>query len=236
MSRTLLPKLALGLLCIVAQNASGQLTQQPISVRSDSPGLAGSTQSNIEAEPMRSKTIDLVVEGKSVEGRLVSRAGQLAGNRALRLMNSKGKALLTKTDAKGAFKFAMSEPGIYALQAEGTRSQFVRVWDKRIAPPTAKQKLLVVLDGAVIRGQCCDNPSGVACDGCGDCGDCCGGTCGGVPQFGVGRLVQGALDNPWLVAAGTAAAIAIPLATDDDDERNGDDTDAVGGGSDEDAS
>ena len=236
MSRTLLPKLALGLLCIVAQSALGQLTPSPSAVKSGLPDSVGAQAPPATSGAMRSNTIDLVVNGKSVEGRLVSRAGQLASNRPLRLMNSKGEALLTKTDAKGAFKFAMSEPGIYALQAAGTRSQFVRLWDKRVAPPTAKQKLLVVLDGAVIRGQCCDNPSSVACDGCGDCGDCCGGACGGVPQFGVGRLVQGALDNPWLVAAGTAAAIAIPLATDDDDERNGDDTDAVGGGSGEDAS
>lgn len=236
MSRTLLPKFALGLLCIVAQSALGQLTPQQTKPTSDSPPVQAPRSKSIAPGTQHSNTIDLVLKGVAVEGKLVSRAGQFVGNRPLRLMNAKGGSLVAKTDARGAFKFAMSEPGLYALQAEGTRSQFVRVWDKRVAPPTAKQKLLVVLDGTVIRGQCCDNPSGIACDGCGDCGDCCGGSCGNAPQFGVGRLVQGALDNPWLVAAGTAAAIAVPLATDDDDERDGDDTDAVAGGAGEDAS
>lgn len=178
---------------------------------------------NRKIQQSRQRVIDCR-RGKDhcVSGKLVDSQGRPVSGATLTLANSAGHKVHAKTDRNGGFQFRQAATGIYAMQAGANRGQMVRVWDDSIAPPQAKSKILAVVEGKVIRAQCCANPSGVGCAGCGGCDGCCGGGCGTGARFGVGRLLQGALDNPWMVAAGTAAAIAIPLAVDDDDERAGD--------------
>ena len=184
------------------------------------------------------RVIDCIRYGDELRGVLLDRNGKAATSIDLQLQDVRGKRRYAKSDAAGRFAFQGVGTGVYALlgkkhpnkvaqlQNGNTQLQWVRVWDSPIAPPTANSRLLAVVDGSVIRGQCCAS-AGISpgCEQCGDCMDCCG--CGSGSRFGVGRLVQAALDNPWMVAAGTAAAIAIPIAANDDDVRTGDDVDAA---------
>lgn len=177
--------------------------------------------------------LDCKLQRGSLVGAMRFATGQPATNSRLQLLNKRGEVRTASTDARGNFVFGRVPAGLYALHAEGTRSQFLRVWTDEMAPPSAKQKLLVVCDRHIVRGQCCDSPAAADCSSCGECADCCDGGCGGLgmsPHVGIGNMLQVALDNPWFVAAGTAAAIAVPLATTDDDERLGDTTDAVANG------
>lgn len=73
-------------------------------------------------------------------------------------------------------------------------------------------------------GDACGAPVAYE-DTCGGgCGGGCGGACGGGFGGGAGGFlggggggILGLLSNPWVIGAGVAAAIAIPLALDDDD-------------------
>jgi hypothetical protein len=110
----------------------------------------------------------------------------------------KGETLtVTETDQQGRFALAGLEPGIYELRLEQGGGTY-RVWAPRTAPPAAEQGVLLVQDGRVVRGfgQPDDGKQGKHGGG------------GGILSF---------LANPWVLAGGVAAAIAIPLALDHDD-------------------
>lgn len=106
----------------------------------------------------------------------------------------KGKPLtLTETDNAGRFVLAGLEPGIYELRLEQGGAAY-RVWAPQTAPPAAEQSVLLVQDSRVVRGL-------------------------GHPGADLGKGAAGHLSwlaNPWVLAGGVAAAIAIPLALDDD--------------------
>lgn len=220
------------------------MAQQPVSSQALNPTGRLATRANLAtanktsapaASAENSKSIvDYQLQRDALSGRMLQSSGQAASNTPLQLLNKRGERQAAKTDARGNFVFKNVPAGLYALHAAGAKSKVVRVWPTLNAPPSAKQQLLVIQDSQVVRGQCCNNPAASGCASCGECSDCCGGDCGLVmaPRVGIGNLLQVALDNPWFVAAGTAAAIAIPLATTDDDERDGDNTDAVANGED----
>lgn len=69
----------------------------------------------------------------------------------------------------------------------GSNSQIVRIWNTDTAPPQAVQSALIVV-GDTVRGQ------------------------HHYSMFGPGNAAKA-----WIIGAGIAAAIAIPLALDDDD-------------------
>jgi|GEM_PF-3631055 len=250
----LLPTLAIlvfGLVTFPASRSVAEELSTPLRLSAPVASDAGVTaKPSIRAHKIE-RVVDCVRHGNELRGMLLDRNGKPAMGIELHLQDARGKRMDSKSDAAGRFAFQGVGTGVYALLGKklqptnkntaihkSTQLQWVRVWDSPTAPPAANSRLLAVFDGSVIRGQCCASAGmSPGCEQCGDCMDCCGG-CGTGPRFGVGRLLQSALDNPWMVAAGTAAAIAIPIATNDDDERAGDDTDAVdgAGGSGEDAS
>ena len=172
-----------------------------------------------------------IADCKLMQGKLVGKihtpSGKVATNASLKLLSRRGETKAAKTDARGNFSFSGMSPGLYAVQVGNAKTQFVRIWTNELAPPTAKSQLLIVHGGDIVRGQFINDPASSECSTCGECDGDCG--VGMSSKFGLGRVLQTALDNPWFVAAGTAAAIAIPLAATDDDERLGDGTEAVGG-------
>ncbi|QDU87682.1 hypothetical protein Pla175_10480 [Pirellulimonas nuda] len=107
------------------------------------------------------------------------------------------------TDARGVFAAQGLRSGQYDVVAGGGQVTY-RLWDAGAAPPTANNGALIVTGDEIISGQC---------GGCDPCG---------CPPGGTGGGASGALgwmkSHPLLVAAGVAAAIAIPLALADDDD------------------
>jgi hypothetical protein len=98
----------------------------------------------------------------------------------------------TRTNDEGQFVVSSLRGGVYQIATSGSNGIY-RLWAAQTAPPAAQAKLLVVNDGQIALGQCCDD---------GSCGGCCGSG-------------WGLLGNPWVLGGIVAAAIAIPLALDE---------------------
>ena len=157
------------------------------------PALAAETHSPVRVPTVLD--IELGAEGTLV-GRVVDRQGIVQRDATVTVASEKGEALQVKTDRQGRFAVRGLRGGEYRLVAD---KQFVqtRLWRHATAPPHAKRQALVVI-GAAVRGVECD------------CDDC-------VPPGHFDGFLLRALRNPWIIGGLTAAAIAIPLATDSDD-------------------
>ena len=157
----------------------------------------------------------------SITGKLVDRQGKTLPNVDVLLTGKQGRATV-KTDAQGIFQITGLTVGEYGVRV-GDQTQVVRMWNPQTAPPKTAQAGLFVI-GDTLRGQC---SGGAWCDGCDSCnaapaptcGPSCGGcdSCGGAYGTVFGGHGNGLLSKPWLLGAGVAAAIAIPIALDDDD-------------------
>lgn len=151
-----------------------------------------------------------LADGNVLNGRMVTAEGKPVPNAKIRLLGAFNVVAETRSDANGAFRFDSLRTGAFAMDVNGVSVQSVRLWSPGAAPPKARPALLLV-QGSVTRAQACS--AGAACDGC----DSCAGI--GPQHTGLfDGFFQGLLHNPWLIGAGTAAAIAVPLATNDDDE------------------
>ncbi len=105
------------------------------------------------------------------------------------------------TDAQGVFAAQGLRSGQYDVVAGGGQVTY-RLWEEGSAPPTANNGALVVTGDEIVSGQC---------------GGCEPGGC--PPNAGATAGALGWMkSHPLLVAAGVAAAIAIPLALADDDD------------------
>lgn len=205
---------------VVSIAICGLLVTIPATARAEAPSqIVVSSQSQTlpqtkKSQLVRPRTADckLASDG-SLTGQLVGADGKPIRDAKL-VLAAKNKVVATAKSAQdGTFQFAKAPTGALGIFF-GNESRLVRVWPATKSPPSAKQKVLVV-SGNVARAQCCDAGCADGCDG-----TSCGG--GGCYQGHFGGIFQRILHNPWLVGAGTAAAIAIPLATDDDDVRDGD--------------
>ncbi len=177
-------------------------------------------------------------------GKVVDALGNPVANASVTAHQSGQQQSRTNTNAKGEFRLAGLQGGVYQITCQGKTTNY-RVWTANAAPPAATDGVLLVdYQSAVTRGQCgaggCGNGAPPVYgapvdagmyggdvvyggDGCCEqpcpdpgCGDaCCGGGGGGC----CGCL--GFLSSPWVIGAGVAAAIAIPLALDDDDDNFG---------------
>lgn len=85
--------------------------------------------------------------------------GQVVNASAAPIQDSKlelrqnGKVLATTaSDRTGTFSFANVRPGVYQVVVN-QGGVACRVWSHDAAPPAAKEKLLIVSDPAVMRGQ-----------------------------------------------------------------------------------
>ena len=187
-------------------------------------------EASVSALDTNRQVLDLQLgEHGSFLGKLVDRQGQGLANVDVQILTKHAVVASVKTNDEGIFKAQGLNAGEMAVRVGGL-TQMVRVWNPDMAPPAASHGALFVV-GDAVRGQCCPQPvctetCAPACGGCGNCNEC--GTSGGGlfggghgggfgGHFGGGGLAHGLLTKPWLLGAGVAAAIAIPLALDDDD-------------------
>lgn len=176
------------------------------------------------------KVIELQLGSQGlISGQVVNRQGVAVANAEVLVANKQGKIGTVKTDQRGMFAAKGLKSG-QVVMTVANQTYPVRLWSTAAAPPkSVRQAMLVV--GDTVRGQCGSNCGGCSIcsavqDPCGSsilpgnsCGPNCGGcnSCGGGGCFGGSGFGGGLMSKPWLIGAGVAAAIAIPLAIDDDD-------------------
>jgi len=168
-------------------------------------------------------------EDGSILGKLVDQQGVALAKVDVQLVTKRGLAATAKTNADGVFLAKGLSQGELAVLVGG-ETQMIRLWNAETAPPNAPQAAMFVV-GDAVRGQCCPQDCQPACQPV--CQPACQPVCqpgcapnGGGGLFGHGGFGRfggglggggGLLASPWLLGAGVAAAIAIPLALDDDD-------------------
>ncbi len=152
------------------------------------------------AEPVAD--VELGAGGQFV-GKVVNAQGAPIGATKVSLRQAGQEVANATTDAQGRFDVQGLRGGQYQVVAE-EGSVVYRLWAPQTAPPAANKSALIVTGADVLNGQEVG------------CSDTCGSTIGGRPRGGgvVGWMQQ----HPFLVAAGIATAIAVPLALADDDD------------------
>ena len=128
-----------------------------------------------------------LAQGGTLRGQLVDSNGQSLELTEVKLVQNNRIVASTHTDAQGTFQLDGLRGGVYQVHTDLPVGVF-RLWAPQTAPPAAQASVLVIDGNQTIRGQ--------------------------KPLRG--RLISW-LTNPWLIASGVAAAIAIPLALDDED-------------------
>ena len=156
---------------------------------------------------------ELAADG-ALYGKVVNAGGVGVSDANIVLKQNNTTVAHSKSVEGGLFRIAPLNGGIYTA-ATGGQSTNLRLWTKNAAPPSVVREVMLVTNN-ITRAQSCDTGACVPYDGGGCCGSCGGGGCGACGG-GAGGLL-GFLTNPWVIAGGIAAAIAIPLALDDDDD------------------
>jgi hypothetical protein len=165
---------------------------------------AGELEIETKAPLNRVFDVSLSAAG-SVPGILVDGQGKPLAEVPIALLQESRLLMRTETDREGRFVCPNLRGGMYAISSP-YGATMIRAWRAETAPPQAARELLIPV-GRTVRAQC---------DGSGSCGtgcDACGGPTGGHYD----NVVFRALSNPWFVGGVLAAAIVIPLATDNDD-------------------
>lgn len=147
---------------------------------------------------------DIAVSGSTLTGTLLSSAGQPVDGALVSVFQGDERVATTTTGRDGTYSLAVSGGQHYVVVANGAQ-QIVRVWDATIAPPAARQDVVLVQSAGAVRGQdaCYD-----ACAPAAGCGIGGGGFGGGGVILGAAGLVTGAV----------LGGIAISKANDAEDE------------------
>lgn len=179
---------AVVLACVAVLVPTPTITNAEV-LPSDGPDHAAPSQ----PEPAR-RTIDVALDSAgTLRGKLMDSSGNAETGVPVVVVQQGHIAGRTVADAQGNFAVRGLRGGTCQIIA-GQAVCLTRVWAHGSAPPSASRTALVIADGTVIRGQ--------------GCGRGCGHGCGKLKCL---------LHNPWVLAAGIGAAIAIPIAAHDDD-------------------
>ncbi|MEM9187292.1 MAG: carboxypeptidase-like regulatory domain-containing protein [Planctomycetota bacterium] len=138
-------------------------------------------------------------DGGLLVGQVVDAQGKPLAEAAVSVRLGHNEIVITTTDKNGVFAAKGLRGGEYQVVTGGGQVAY-RLWAPQTAPPAASNGALIVTGHDVVNGQCQCPPSA-------PCG-CDNG----------GGLVGWVKNHPMLVAAGIAAAIAIPVAVADDDD------------------
>lgn len=85
-------------------------------------------------------------------GKLVDQSGKKMTDQLV-VLHQAGKAVMqTKTNKQGDFAFHRVRGGVYQIRIDDS-GVGCRVWPKDVAPPSAREQLLVVVGAPVVRGQ-----------------------------------------------------------------------------------
>lgn len=147
--------------------------------------------------------VDMVAtDDEQLHGRAVDSQGQARVAVQVQLVERDRVVVASaRTDQPGYFTLTHATPGLKFAESEG-QQPMVRIWHAQTAPPQSHHGLLLVTDVETVRAQCLPPPTLPA---------------GNRPYTGQ-QILYRILQRPWLVAAGTAAAIAIPIAVNVDNE------------------
>lgn len=147
------------------------------------------------ASPTTAAVNDLALGANgTLSGQVVNSQGQAQPGTQVSIWQQEQKIASATTDSEGNFAVAGLRGGVHQIAA-GEGVQVYRLWAANTAPPAAANRAMVVSDNQIVRGGSCDNS--------------CGRPCGGVVGF---------LTNPWVLAAGVATAIAVPIALNNSDD------------------
>jgi hypothetical protein len=95
--------------------------------------------------------VRLAADG-TLGGKLVDASGQALGRRKI-VLQQEGRALArVETDVQGDFTFRTVRSGVYQMAIDD-RAVSCRAWASSVAPPAARERLLIVMGTPVVRGQ-----------------------------------------------------------------------------------
>ena len=103
--------------------------------------------------PALAAVLDIALDAQgSLHGQASDSNGQALALSEVSLRQQGQVVAQTKTDKSGQFTFPGVRAGLYEIQSAGT-SQVCRVWTAQSAPPSARDKALLVNRGDVVRGK-----------------------------------------------------------------------------------
>ncbi len=88
----------------------------------------------------------------SLQGLVVDTQGKSLGGAQVSIMRNNQKVASTVTDREGQFQVSNLTTGIYELRS-GQGQGVVRVWSEKVAPPSAKSRVLLVNGKITARAQ-----------------------------------------------------------------------------------
>ena len=147
--------------------------------------------------------VDVVLApGGVLRGQVQTGQAAPCGAMELVLIQVGKESARTTTDRHGEFQLSGVRGGAYAVSAGGATMD-VRLWAEGIAPPSARDALLVITRDDVLSGQSPAASPGQGLDV----------TRGQDPGGTFWRTVT----NPWVSAGLIGAAIAVPIALNNND-------------------
>lgn len=92
-----------------------------------------------------------LAEDGILRGQVVNRAGTAKARAKVTLVSGGQVVAQTVTDQQGNFAMPVAKGGVYTI-TDGETGAVVRVWTNAAAPPSAQAGILLVSDGALVRG------------------------------------------------------------------------------------
>ncbi len=128
----------------------------------NAPAMAAGPQ-RVTVKSVDAKIFDISLQqGGAFKGRVVDHTGASMEGAAISVKQNNKEVARTITDKDGSFEVANMKGGVYTVSSGSTEGTY-RVWDAKVAPPSAKEQSLLVLGQNGARGQfgCCDPCTGV---------------------------------------------------------------------------
>jgi hypothetical protein len=147
--------------------------------------------------PVELRSRDVVLNDGKLEGTVLNREAQPVAGLTVRLFHGESLIATTTSNERGQFSVTGLRNGGHVL-AMGEDRQNVRFWGTQSAPPAAVNRVTLVVDEAVVRGQC---------------GDACG--------EGSGSMLSSVMGNPavlLLIGGGVVGVVAIAAHNNNDDQ------------------
>lgn len=115
---------------------------------------AADSQTGPRVNTPPAKVLDVRLDGQGgLSGVLLTKSGQPVVGVPAALHGVRQERTTTITGRNGEFHFAGVAPGLYRLRVGADQVLNVRVWEPATAPPNTPERLLVILDSSVTRGQ-----------------------------------------------------------------------------------
>ena len=177
---------------------------------------AGKTAAN---SPVQINDITLNAGGV-LSGQVVDTQGKSLTNAPVVVKFGDKTIAKTKTNRHGRFLVKSLRGGVHQIVA-GQGSSLCRFWTEKAAPPSARNSVVIVSDGSIVRGQGCATEPGCADEGCGAVAGASGCMLGGGAGGGGGMAGLGALGGTGgalALVAGVAVVGGVLAVTADDDD------------------